>query len=221
MSENESTALTVRESTVPAVSEPTAEKQTETELLDIQSMFDQLLKQSNHAAHEAEARLQVEEKSNSVAELQGFCAGIRNFKSAVNKAGFIVSPALFDTANRMKPWIEQIADKESEDDIDTECNLALDVLTEFSRVLDLLTASDSYTALEEIIQNEIKAQKDFLYNEAKAGRDLFWVRGWHRGFIWVKTQIKELHYWKNIKEQQAAKRAKEKASELPFGDDVV
>lgn len=182
-------------------------------------MFDQLLKQANHAAHEAEAHLQVEEKSNSVAELQGFCAGIRNFKSAANKAGFIVPPTLFDTANRMEPWVQQIDN--SEDGVDTECNLALDVLNEFSRILDSLTASDSYTALEETIQSEIKAKKDFLYSEAKAGRDLFWVRGWHRGFTWVKKQIKELHYWKSIKEQQAEKRAKEKASELPFGDDVA
>ena len=151
MSENESKALTVRGCPVPAVSEPATGQYADMEQLDIQSMFDQLLKQANHAAHEAETHLQVEEKSNSVAELQVFCAGIRNFKSAANKAGFIVLPALFDTANRMEPW----------------------------------------------------------------------VRGRHRGFTWVKKQIKELHYWKSIKEQQAEKRAKEKASELPFGDDVA
>lgn len=219
MRENESKSLTVREGTVPAMSEPATGQYADMEQLDIQSMFDQLLKQANHAAHEAEAHLQVEEKSNSVAELQGFCAGIRNFKSAANKAGFIVPPALFDTANRMEPWVQQIDN--SEDGVDTECNLALDVLNEFSRILDSLIASDSYTALEETMQSEIKAKKDFLYSEAKAGSDLFWVRGWHRGFTWVKEQIKKLHYWKSIKEQQAEKRAKEKASELPFGDDVA
>lgn len=219
MSENESKSLTVRGGTVPAMSEPATGQYADMEQLDIQSMFDQLLKQANHAAHEAEAHLQVEEKSNSVAELQGFCAGIRNFKSAANKAGFIVPPALFDTANRMEPWVQQIDN--SEDGVDTECNLALDVLNEFSRILDSLTASDSYTSLEEAIQSAIKAKKDFLYSEAKTGRDLFWVRGWHRGFTWVKKQIKELHYWKSIKEQQAEKRAKEKASELPFDDTVA
>ena len=108
MRENESKSLTVREGTVPAMSEPATGQYADMEQLDIQSMFDQLLKQANHAAHEAEAHLQVEEKSNSVAELQGFCAGIRNFKSAANKAGFIVPPALFDTANRMEPWVQQI-----------------------------------------------------------------------------------------------------------------
>lgn len=201
-------------SVAPAVSE-----QTDTDMLDIQSMFNQLLQQVNHAAHEAEAHLQVEEKSNSVAELQGFCAGIRNFKSAANKAGFVVSPALFDTANRIEPWIRRV---DSEEDTgDMECTLELDVLTEFSRILDVLTTSDSYTALEEITQSSIRAKKDFLYSEAKSARDLFWIRGWHRGFTWVKTEIKELYYWKSVKEQQAAKRAKEKASELPFGDDVA
>ena len=219
MNENESKSLTVRECPVPTVSEPATGQYADMEQLDIQSMFNQLLQQANHAAHEAEAHLQVEEKSNSVAELQGFCAGIRNFKSAANKAGFVVPPALFDTANRMEPWVRRVDSEE--DDGDMECTLELDVLNEFSRILDLLTASDSYTALEEITQSSIKAKKDFLYSEAKSARDLFWIRGWHRGFTWVEKQIKELHYWKSVKEQQAAKRAKEKASELPFGDDVA
>lgn len=206
-------------SVAPAVSEQGTGDQSDTDMLDIQSMFNQLLQQANHAAHEAEAHLQVEEKSNSVAELQGFCAGIRNFKSAANKAGFVVPPALFDTANRMEPWIRRLDSEE--DDGDMECPLEMDVLTEFSRILDVLTTSDSYTELEEITQSSIKAKKDFLYSEAKSARDLFWIRGWHRGFTWVKTEIKDLYYWKSIKEQQAAKRAKEKASELPFGDDVA
>ena len=206
-------------SVAPAVSEQGTGDQSDTDMLDIQSMFNQLLQQANHAAHEAEAHLQVEEKSNSVAELQGFCAGIRNFKSAANKAGFVVPPVLFDTANRMEPWIRRLDSEE--DDGDMECPLEMDVLTEFSRILDVLTTSDSYTELEEITQSSIKAKKDFLYSEAKSARDLFLIRGWHRGFTWVKTEIKDLYYWKSIKEQQAAKRAKEKASELPFGDDVA
>ena len=69
------------------------------------------------------------------------------------------------------------------------------------------------------MQDAIRAKKDFLYAEAKTSRDLFWTHGWHRGFTWVQTQIKELNFWKGVKEQQAAKRAKEKESELPFGDD--
>ncbi|MGP1444326.1 hypothetical protein [Treponema sp.] len=206
-------------SVAPAVSEQGTGEHSDTDMLDMQSMFNQLLQQANHAAHEAEAHLQVEEKSNSVAELQGFCAGIRNFKSTANKAGFVVPPALFDTANRMEPWIRRLDSEE--DDGDMECTLELDVLIEFSRTLDLLTTSDSYTELEEIIKSSIRAKKDFLYSEAKSARDLFWIRGWHRGFTWIKTEIKELYYWKNVKEQQAAKRAKEKASELPFGDDVA
>lgn len=206
-------------SVAQAVGEQGTGDHSDADMLDIQSMFNQLLQQANHAAHEAEVHLQVEEKSNSVAELQGFCAGIRNFKSAANKAGFVVPPALFDTANRMEPWVRRVDSEE--DDGDMECTLEPDALTEFSRILDVLTTSDSYIALEEAIQSAIKAKKDFLYSEAKAGRDLFWVRGWHRGFTWIKTEIKELYYWKSVKEQQAAKRAKEKASELPFGDDVA
>lgn len=54
MSENESKSLAVREVTVPAMSEPATGQYADMEQLDIQSMFDQLLKQANHAAHEAE-----------------------------------------------------------------------------------------------------------------------------------------------------------------------
>ncbi|QHX42849.1 hypothetical protein GWP43_04640 [Treponema vincentii] len=54
MSENESKALTVRGCPVPAVSEPATGQYADMEQLDMQSMFDQLLKQANHATHEAE-----------------------------------------------------------------------------------------------------------------------------------------------------------------------
>lgn len=183
----------------------------------IQDIFGQLIMQSNFAAHEAEAKLQVEEKGNNVADLQGFCAGIRAFKSKAKEAGFNIPPALFDTANRMTPWIQEIENSESGEN--AECDLALEELTEFSRQLDELSYGEKYSNLEKSMQEEIKKKKDYLYGEAKNGRDLFWVRGWDRGFSWVKTQIKELHYWKSVKEQQAERRRKEKASELPFEDD--
>lgn len=51
------------------------------------------------------------------------------------------------------------------------------------------------------------------------GRDLFWIHGWNKGFNWVEEQIKELHHWKEIKQQKAERRAREKASELPFDED--
>lgn len=187
------------------------------ENLEVQDIFGQLIMQSNFAAHEAEAKLQVEEKGNNVADLQGFCAGIRSFKSKVKEVGFDIQPALFDTANRMTPWIQEIDNSESGEN--KECDLDLDALTEFSRQLDELSYGENYSNLEKSMQEEIKKKKDYLYGEAKNGRDLFWVRGWDRGFNWVKSQIKELHYWKSVKEQQAERRRKEKASELPFEDE--
>lgn len=50
MRENESKSLTVREGTVPAMSEPATGQYADMEQLDIQSMFDQLLKQARRAA---------------------------------------------------------------------------------------------------------------------------------------------------------------------------
>lgn len=201
---------------VPAVIEDEGQE-ADSENLGVQDIFGQLIMQSNFAAHEAEAKLQVEEKGNSVAELQGFCAGIRQFKTKAAESGFDIPQALFDTANRMSPWIQEIDNSESDEN--TECYLDIDALTEFSRLLDELSSSENFSDLEKSMLDEIKKKKDYLYGEAKNGRDLFWVRGWDKGFNWVKSQIKELHYWKSVKEQQAERRRKEKASELPFEDD--
>ena len=110
-------------------------------------IFSNLIMQSNHAAHEAEAKLQVEEKGNGVADLQGFCVGIRKFKSVAKDAGFDVPPRLFDTANRMTPWVQELDGADG--DGDTDCKLSLDELTEFSTLLDGLCASDEYTRLRE------------------------------------------------------------------------
>lgn len=184
----------------------------------VQDLFKQLVLQSNFAAHDAESKLQVEEKGNSVAELQGFCAGIREFKSVSKKAGFDVPPSLFDTANRMTPWIQKIKDADGNDDGDTICDLSLDELRLFSSLLEELTASDMFLAAKDSMLNKISEKKDFLYVIAKTSRDLYWTHGWHRGFTWVENQIKELTYWKSIKEQQAEREAREKASELPFED---
>lgn len=204
---------------VPAAIETESGQNSGTGNIGEADIFAQLVLQSNFAAHEAEAKLQIEEKGNSVADLQGFCAGIRTFKSVANSAGFNVPPAMFDTSNRMTPWIRRLDSEDGEEDGDTDCSLSLKELKEFSLLLDELTSSDRYEDLKESMQSEIKSKKDFLYAQAKTSRELFWTHGWNRGFTWVEAQIKELHYWKSVKEQQAERKAKEKASELPFGDD--
>ena len=186
---------------------------------EVQNIFGQLLMQSNHAAHEAEAKLQVEEKGNSVADLQGFCAGIRQFKSVAKDAGFNVPPALFETENRMTPWVQRLDNEDGEEMGDTNCSLSLGELKQFSDLLDALTSSDKYEALKKSMQEAVTHKKNFLYASAKSSRELYWTHGWDRGFSWVENQIKELHYWKSVKEQQAERRRKEKASELPFDDD--
>ena len=215
----ENTELPVIGDSVPAVT-VLDERESGAKSIGMQDVFRSLVMQSNFAAHDAEAKLQVEEKGNSVAELQGFCAGIRNFKSVAKEAGFDVSPELFDTANRMTPWVQKLDNEDGEDEGDTDCSLSLSELKSFSAFLDELTESECYAQVKESMQSEVKAKKDYLYAEAKTSRDLFWTHGWHKGFYWVESQIKELHYWKSVKEQQAERRAKEKASELPFDEDV-
>lgn len=209
----ENTELAVIGDSIPAVT-VLDEGESGAESIGMQDVFRSLVMQSNFAAHDAEAKLQVEEKGNSVAELQGFCAGIRNFKSVAKEAGFDVSPELFDTANRMTPWVQKL-DNEG----DTDSSPSLSELKSISAVLDGLIESECYAQVKESMQSEVNAKKDYLYAEAKTSRDLFWTHGWHKGFYWVEAQIKEIHYWKSVKEQQAERRAKEKASELPFDED--
>lgn len=202
---------------VPAINEADAEKCDDNTGYSIsnEDLFKNLLLQANHAAHEAETKLQVEESGNKIADLQGFCAGIRNFKSVAKSAGFDIPPTIFDTANRMTPWV-QVAENQ---DGDTTCDLALSLLRIFLTQLDLLAKTKEYEALGAGIQAETNSKKNWLFNEAKSGRDLYWVRGWKRGFSWVSSQIGELRLHLNIKETQAKKKAQEKASSLPFDDE--
>lgn len=208
------------EAMVPAMVETDESGQGGAEKIpETDDIFTQLILQANHEAHRVEAVLQVEDKGNNIANLQGFCAGIRDFKSVANDAGFNIIPALFDTANRMTPWIVVIDNGDEEEDGDHECELDLNTLTTFSIMLDELTHSPEYITLRDKMTERIKAKKDFLYAEAERGRDLFWIHGWNKGFNWVEEQIKELHHWKEIKQQKAERRAREKASELPFDED--
>ncbi len=207
--------LTVIGGAVPAVDETKEQLGGSTCTPWAKDIFEQLLMQSNHAAYEAEERLLVEEKGNAVAFLQGFCAGIRDFKSVSNDAGLAVPPRLFDAANRQTPWI-RTTDNGSDNpsrgiDGDEVCPLGLDELRVYSAQLDELTGTAHYAMLEESIQKEINIKKNYLYVQAKTSRDLFWTHGWHKGITWVQVQIKELHFWKGVKE-------KEKAETLPFDD---
>lgn len=177
-----------------------------------QDILVSLVLQSNHVAHEAEAKLQVEEKGNSVAELQGICAGIRAFKEVADEAGFFLPPKLNDTANRMTPWVQRAESGEGDDDDgDTYCQLDIHELRVYDSQIDVLKRDSRYATLQEKMKDRIAEKKEFLYTSAKTSRELFWTHGWHKGFIWVDWQIRELGAWLNYREKQ-------KESELPFGD---
>lgn len=178
-----------------------------------QDILESLVLQSNHVAHEAEAKLQVEEKGNSVAWLQGFCAGIRAYKVAANDTGFDLPPKLSDTANRMTPWVQgsESASGDEDDDGDTFCDIGLDELRIYDYQIEALLRDSRYVDLLEAMQKSIAGKKEYLYVSAKTSRDLFWTHGWHKGFTWVDWQIKKVGEWRKYKENQ-------KKSELPFGD---
>ena len=208
------------EAMVPAMVETDESGQGGAEKIpETDDIFTQLILQANHEAHRVEAVLQVEDKGNNIANLQGFCAGIRDFKSVANDAGFNIIPALFDTANRMTPWIVVIDNGDEEEDGDHECELNLNTLTTFSIMLDELTHSPEYITLRDKMTERIKAKKISFTPKPNAGVICSGSMAGNKGFNWVEEQIKELHHWKEIKQQKAERRAREKASELPFDED--
>lgn len=115
-------------------------------------------------------------------------------------------PAMVETDESGQGGAEKIPET---DDIFTQ--LILQANHEAHRVEAVLQVEDK--------GNNIANLQGFCYAEAERGRDLFWIHGWNKGFNWVEEQIKELHHWKEIKQQKAERRAREKASELPFDED--
>lgn len=114
----------------------------------------------------AEKQMFIVEGDTNLADLQGFCAGVGKIRSLLDKHGFDIDVEAF---NDVPP---------TELEESTVKLLATDIVG--------VTGTDGFKAFHEAVNKEVSVKKDFLYHEAKKGRDLAYVNGWKKAveYIW-------------------------------------
>ncbi len=159
-----------------------------------------MLQQLNYTAHEKEAALETEESGNKVANLQGFLAGVRAYKRALNDSGYEFDFKYNDTKERKLPFF-------SEDG----CELQLTELREVISDIDAMTDTAAFENFKSVWQTAVDTRKDWLFYTSEKGRDLHFAKGWYEAMSTIGDTIKKLQ-----NELKAAE--KEAAESLPFGE---
>lgn len=173
----------------------------ETETKVLTAGFIQLIKQMNEQAYENEAALAVEESAVKIANLQGYLAGVRKYKSMLQDAGYELDIKYMDTTERGLFYY----------DSDKTCNLELSELRYAISDIEEVTDTASWEEFKTSWQEAVDAMKDKLFYESEKGRDLHFCKGWYKAMQQVDEYIEGLNRQREYLEQ-------EKATSLPFDD---
>lgn len=160
-----------------------------------------LLQQLNYTAHRKEALLQYEESGNKVANLQGFLAGVRSYKKALRDNGYTFDIKFDSTEERKLPYFS-----------DDGCEIGLAELREVCSNIDEMTDSADYKNFQELLQQAVTIQKDWLFYTSEKGRDLHFAKGWYEAMTEIDNNMQRLHTALEAAEKEAAES-------LPFDDD--
>lgn len=128
----------------------------------------------NNLKEVAEQELLVVEGDSNIADLQGFCAGVRVIRSLLESNCL---PYTLD--NEVQAQVEQL---------DPAIILVMD-----SDIMEI-QASPEWEDFKDDLKKAIEEKKNFLYNEAKKGRDLAFVQGWKKAVSFIDavfTKIQE------------------------------
>lgn len=180
----------------------TENEETETKFLTIS--FIQLIKQMNEQAYENEAALAVEESGAKIANLQGYLAGVRNYKSVLVANGYALDIKYMDTTERSLFYY----------DSDKTCNLKLSELRDAISDIEEVTDTTSWEEFKTSWQESVDAMKDELFYKSEKGRDLHFCKGWYMAMQQVDAYIEGLKRQLEYLEQ-------EKANSLPFADGEI
>lgn len=142
----------------------------ETETKVLTAGFIQLIKQMNEQAYENEAALAVEESAVKIANLQGYLAGVRKYKSMLQDAGYELDIKYMDTTERGLFYY----------DSDKTCNLELSELRYAISDIEEVTDTASWEEFKTSWQEAVDAMKDKLFYESEKGRDLHFCKGWYK-----------------------------------------
>lgn len=172
-------------------------EKTETKVLT--TGFIQLIKQMNEQAYENEGALAIEESATKIANLQGYLAGVRKYKSILKDAGYELDIKYMNTTERSFFYYDD----------DKTCNLELSELRDAISDIAEVTNTASWEEFKKSWQEEVDAMKDELFYKSEKGRDLHFCKGWYKAMRQVDAYIEGLNRQLEYLEQ-------EKASSLPF-----
>ena len=159
-----------------------------------------LVQQLNYTAREAEIALQSEENGNKIAKLQGFLAGVLEYKEAMAQSGYALDEKYFSTQECKMPY--------KNDDFAEGFAKLRDIVSD----IDDLTESPIYKSFTDKLALCLEGRKNDLFYNSDKGRDLYFVKGWHKAITKTSDTIDSLHALLDVME-------KEKEETLPFGDE--
>lgn len=176
-------------------------EETETETKVLPTGFIQLIRQMNEQAYEKEAALAVEESGAKIAYLQGYLAGVRNYKSVLVANDYELTGKYMDTTERSLFYFDN----------DKTCCLDLAELRVAIYDIETVTNTESWESFCTSWQESVDAMKDELFYRSEKGRDLHFCKGWYEAMNQINNYIERLH-------MQLEYLEKEKAESLPFSE---
>lgn len=165
----------------------------EVEKVPAPQAFLQLVKQLNETAFEKEAVLQCEESGAKVANLQGFLAGVRNYKKVMRDNGYEFDIKYDGTQERACGYFDDggcVLDLH-------ELRVAISDITEF-------TDTKNFEQFKEKWQQAVDIKKDWLFYISEKGRDLHFIKGWYEAMKMIDDIIERLNRALEAAEQEAA-----------------
>ena len=175
-------------------------EEVEIEKVPTPAAFLTLVKQINAIAYEKEAVLQCEESGAKVANLQGFLAGVRNYKKVMHDNGYEFDIKYEGTTERGVSFFD-----------DDGCVLELAELRVIKSDIDEFTETQTFAHFKDKWQQAVDTKKDWLFYTSEKGRDLHFCKGWYEAMKTIDDIIERLG-----RELEAAE--KDAANSLPFDE---
>ena len=119
----------------------------------------------NNLKESAEQQLLIVEGDSNIADLQGFCAGVRVVGSALQE-----NCLSYTYDSKAQPLIEQLSES---------------AILSFDCEIMKLQESSEWQDFKDDLKKAVEEKKNFLYNEAKKGRDLAFVQGWKKAVSFI------------------------------------
>jgi hypothetical protein len=116
----------------------------------------------------AESQLEIVEGDTNLADLQGFIAGAKDVKVLLYQSGFELA---LDVSSDLTP-IEKLTDGS---------------IIVFDNEISAIKNNPKWHEFMGLIADKVVEKKNFLYEDAKRGRDLVFVQGWKKAVEFIDT----------------------------------